>query len=145
MSKHQQFPKSDLLTEATAQDASNWVTDFHGIFLFALKQSQRGFCGFFGSAEFALGDDTGAGAGRAGAAGLAIASRLTWPRALTSRVTFELSIPVSALAGARTGAFTTGRGVVGATAGRGVLVTVEGCFGATGAGTGRVSLGARIG
>ena len=145
MSKHQQFPESDLRANASAQGSSNWVTDVHGIFLFGLNQSLRGFCGFFGSAEFALGDGTGAGAGRAGAAGLAIASRLCWPRALTSRVTFELSIPVSALAGARTGAFTTGRGVAGATAGRGVLVTAEGCFGAIGAGTGRVSLGAGIG
>ena|ERR1039458_5654661 len=108
-----------------------------------VNQFYRAFSGFFDSAAFALGDGTGAG--RAAGTGLAIAAMLCWPRALASRVTRELSIPASALAGTRTGAFTTGRGVAGGAAGRGVLVTTEGCFGAIGAGTGRVSLGAGIG
>ena len=99
-----------------------------------VNQFYRAFSGFFDSAAFALGDGTGAG--RAAGTGLAIAAMLCWPRALASRVTRELSIPASALAGARMAAIVTGWGADGRATGRGVLVTAEGCFGATGAGTG---------
>jgi hypothetical protein len=99
------------------------------------------FCGFLVSAEFALGDGTGAGWGVG--AGLATASRLCWPRALASRVTRELSIPVSAtVACGRAAAIEVAAGAVG----RGILAAVEGCFAVTGGGgTARVSFGAGMG
>ena len=77
--------------------------------------------------------------------GLVIASLFCCPRALTSRVARELSIPFSAPDGARTPAFAAGGEVTDGAGGRTVLaatgslavtgaVTGLGCRGTTGAG-----------